>query len=234
MILPSDKSYTKAKKIVQGLSPVNHEFMELAEWIEEEFKVVVVNLILDAIENIDHGKTPRLEVIVKYTADYNTFRDPRGYDQVKQRAIAEKFYALYPEKVSKRKGLLFQIINTTISKRQNELFVCFSAFENVAKAEANYAIPESKVEELRKSLSDPNLWYIFRQFDGATFFLYAEVQVEEYEQLGKRIEFSDAYYALLKEYDEFDFFKRETFTVYLDSKENFDKNFEGNWYYYSK
>lgn len=35
-----------------------------------------------------------------------------------------------------------------------------------------------------------------------------------------------------KAYNEFRYFKREEFNINLDSKENFDHNYEGNWFYY--
>ena len=45
-------------------------------------------------------------------------------------------------------------------------------------------------------------------------------------------EWADKYFDLLDQYNEFAYFKREHFSVYLDSKENFDKNYESNYYYY--
>ena len=42
------------------------------------------------------------------------------------------------------------------------------------------------------------------------------------------------YFELLKEYDEFEYFKQDSFLIYLDSKENFDNNYEGDWHYYYK
>lgn len=40
------------------------------------------------------------------------------------------------------------------------------------------------------------------------------------------------YLDLLNRYDEFGFFTKENFHVEIDSKENFDNNFNSNWYYY--
>jgi len=42
------------------------------------------------------------------------------------------------------------------------------------------------------------------------------------------------YFQLLKQYDEFGYFKEDDFFIYLNSKENFDTNYESNWYYYYK
>ncbi len=40
------------------------------------------------------------------------------------------------------------------------------------------------------------------------------------------------YFNILKKYDEFDYIKMEDFSIAFDSKENLDKNYKGNWYFY--
>ena len=47
-------------------------------------------------------------------------------------------------------------------------------------------------------------------------------------------EWADKYFEILNVYDKFGYFKRDTFEIYLDSKENFDKNYTGSWWYYYK
>lgn len=42
------------------------------------------------------------------------------------------------------------------------------------------------------------------------------------------------YFAILKPHDEFDYLVQESFTVAFDSKQNFDNNYQGNWFYYYK
>ena len=79
-----------------------------------------------------------------------------------------------------------------------------------------------------------DLWEISRAFTSTTFFLYTDEQVKKYSNTETHQKWSEQYFRLLKQYDEFDYYKEEYFSVYLDSKENFDTNYESNWYYYYK
>jgi len=60
---------------------------------------------------------------------------------------------------------------------------------------------------------------------------------EQKEKIKNSAEFrliEDKYFELLREYDEFSYWKRENFGIGIDSKQNFDDNYESNWYYYYK
>jgi len=64
--------------------------------------------------------------------------------------------------------------------------------------------------------------------------LYTDNQVKNYEDTAIKKVSEDKYFKLLKKYDEFGYFKRDFFSTYLDSKENFDANSQSNWYYFYK
>jgi len=87
---------------------------------------------------------------------------------------------------------------------------------------------------LKKKLDDENLWEISRAFSGVTFFLYTDEQVNCYEHSIMKELWTNNYFSILKPYDQFGYFKRGDFNIYLDSKENFDTNYASNWYYYYK
>jgi hypothetical protein len=112
--------------------------------------------------------------------------------------------------------------------------VIFTSFEPVNKEEVNSSIPEGVVQNLKTEFAFNDLWKIYRQFSGTTFFLYTDKQVEESSNNGTKKYFTEKYFNLLKVYDEFDYFNRETYSIILDSKENFDKNYQSNWFYYSR
>lgn len=109
----------------------------------------------------------------------------------------------------------------------------YGDFESIAKAEANQGVPNARVETLKSELNK-DIWQISRAFLATTFFVYTDEQVEKYKDSVEHKRWTDRYFELLSTYDEFGYFKREPFTVGLDSKENFDQNYKGNWYYYYK
>ena len=64
--------------------------------------------------------------------------------------------------------------------------------------------------------------------------MFTDEKVKEYDKPEIKSTWADKYFDFVKTFDEFNYFKRTDIQVYLDSKENFDKNFESNWFYYYK
>jgi hypothetical protein len=56
--------------------------------------------------------------------------------------------------------------------------------------------------------------------NSVTFYLYTDKQVKLYENSPLKKEWADKYFDILKNYDEFGYFKRDTFDIYLDSNKN--------------
>ena len=110
----------------------------------------------------------------------------------------------------------------------------FDDFERIARSEADEKITQDEVEELKISIGDKKLWEIMPSYHFPIFFLYTEKQVKSYKSSEKIKEWSNKYFEMLKKYDEFGYYKKDSFSIKLDSKENFDKNYKSNWYYYFK
>lgn len=235
MISPADKEYKETKLIKQGRKKLVAPFKELAEWINKEFGVNVLNVYYDLIKP---DNKPRLNIIFEFSNDEKRFRtEPYGfYDTEKQKVIAEKFKELIEIENSKNKGLLVKLLNNkSISKCDTaNVWVIFSSFESAARIEANKCIPQEKIQELKINLNNKDLWEISRCFSVTTFFFYTDRQVEENIRNGMREKLAEKYFNLLKLYDEFDYIKKDHYSVYIDSKENFDNNYQSNWYYYYK
>lgn len=216
MITPSDNSYKQTKLIKLGKATINEDFADLARWIDHTYGVQTMNIVYDTI---DDGQRPRLEIIFEFHADVIKFTSGFSYDPEKQKAIAKEFVSRIksPEKY----------------KTENVL-VIFDAFAPMAIVESYQRIPESQIQILRHQLNMKDLWEISRFFSSATFFFFTDQQVEENNKNGMKEIIADKYFELLKAQDRFDYIKREQFSVSLDSKENFDKNYQSNWYYYYK
>ncbi len=58
------------------------------------------------------------------------------------------------------------------------------------------------------------------------YYLYKDVAENQNKDVNKTIQ--DEYYLILKKYDELDYFTRDNMRLKFDSKENVDKNFQGN------
>lgn len=228
--MPSDKEYKATKQIMLGKSKINPDFLELANFIDTTFNVKTINIIYDTI---DKEKRPRLNICFEFEREKQSFNQNNehfNFDSKKQKIIADKF-----KQIIKKKGLfdLFTKSQTKKYKTDN-IWIYYSAFEPIARIEANVNVPQEKVVQLKKQLNNEELWEISRAFSGTTFFLYTDEQEKYYENSEIRKTWADKYFDILEPYNEFGYYKRDNFKIYLDSKENFDKNYESNWYYYYK
>ena len=93
---------------------------------------------------------------------------------------------------------------------------------------------DREIKKLKSEINNPELWKIDRRFNSATYFLYTDEQLKKYQDSELHKQWNEQYFDLLKKYDEFGYFKKDFYSVFLDSKENFDTNYESNWYYYYK
>lgn len=226
MIVPSDKEYKETKKIMKGKAFMFPEFRQLADWIDITFNVKTINIIFDLLEK----EQPRLNICFETEIERTKFRahDNVNLDHYRQKMIADKFMTteLWNHFKNEGKGIRKLL--------KPDVWVYFSAFQPIAMMEANESIPQSKIDLLKKQLNNPDIWEIARAFTGVTFFLFTDLQVKEYEASDSKKIWAERYFDLLNPFNEFNYYKRESFSVLLDSKENFDNNYESNWYYYYK
>lgn len=219
MITPADKSYKATKRLLQGNAELAYPFDRLAAWISKTWKVRVLNVIYGRVR---YPRTPRLEVIVERRADAAKFdRSPAQYDERKQHAVATKFVKLIADMPVRR----FEV---------DRLFVVFSAFAPIARAEADGRLTASDVDAFQRRIGNPDLWEISRFGGHATFFFYTDEQVARSKAIGLEDDYARRYFYLVKPHDEFNYLSIDDYRITFDSKENLDKNYHGNWYFYYK
>jgi|GEM_PF-6928725 len=229
----TDDEYQEAKRIKQGLQAIDQRFEQLADWISLEYCVTVINISRDFLR---HANRLRLMVCVDAHADKMKFMKGNlwwgNYDKAKQTGIAEK----YIELANKKKPVINLQFHNLFGRMptSSDLFVAFSCLEESALAEANESIPEKEITDLQKTLADDRIWLISRCFSSTTLFVFTDEQKENFKEEVIYKSAEDAYFRLLKEYDELDYWKRENFAIHVDSKQALDEKYEGNLFYYYK
>lgn len=192
-------------------------FDELAQWIEAEWNVSVLNVVYDIVDPTNH---PRLQVILEDTVDTQCFRGGDGnYDHDKQRAVTARFVEI----IGREGAGSFDV---------DGLFVVFPAFAPLARMEADDRVSDDDIHALKTEIGNPDLWEVSRLFGHVTLFFYTDEQVRHYETTGKKEEHAKMYFAILKPHDEFGYLREDEYCVEFDSKQNFDSNYNGNGLYY--
>jgi hypothetical protein len=234
MIMPSDQDYKETKLILQGKASIKNEFKPLAEWINSTYDVKTINILYDTIEP---NNRPRLQICFEFLNEKKKFDLAYfSFDPEKQKAVGEALKRTLGAQALIKKAWFWNLFKN-INKRYyvvDDIFVYFSAFEPIARQEANESISKKSLERLKEQIEDKNLWEIFNAFEGVTFFLYTDEQVKQYDNSGEKQRWSKMYFEILKDHDEFHYYNEHDFSISFDSKENFDNNYQSNWYYYMK
>jgi ribosome-associated translation inhibitor RaiA len=233
LVASSDIEYKKTKLIKQGRKRIEEKFENLAKWISENYNVDVIDI---QEEFMKHNSKVRIAVHLETHEDAMEFREGddwwTNFDSVKQNEIAEKYIEIGNLFKVPANGFLGKVVKR--NPKVTDIFVSFSAFEPIAREEVNGLIPENRIEKLHKEMKLPEIWTISRCFGSATLFVYEDEQKDRIKNSDGFKLIEDKYFELLKEYDEFNYWKRENFRIGIDSKQNFDDNYDSNWYYYYK
>jgi hypothetical protein len=207
----------------------------LAEWIFQQYGSKVLNIYYDKVKA--RPSFPRLSIIFEFKEDRSKFCDQKGdlyfFNEDKQKAIAAKFKEL----LESQKG---NFINKIVARLKNikyktkDLLVTFTEYISPAKWAINSAISREEIQQLKEELNDPDIWEISRCFEYVTFFFYTDDQVAQAKSTDYIKHLAAKYFELLKNHDQFGYFQLDTFEIRVDSKENFDNNYESSWFYYYK
>lgn len=223
MIVPSDPDYVETKLVKHGKHLLPPLFKDLADWISAGYpSTSVLNIYYDKVASTAKIVLPRLSVIFEWESDARAFRAPDGmnYDSLKQAAVAAKFEEL----LNARHHQSFDT---------NRLLVIFCAFEPVARLEAIWRVRPEQLVQMQSKLNNPAIWKIRADFGGIGVFFYTDAQLQILAD-GLTTQCSDALAEIMSAYDEFGYFRRQPGQVTFDSKENFEKNYQGNWFNYDR
>jgi hypothetical protein len=216
MVSSGDIEYIETKKIKKGITKLDPSFTRLSDWIFDKYGVRPLNCYYDILT---HNKRPRLQIIFEFYRDLKLFKADNGIfpNSTRQEEIKEIFSTMFDG----QKEYL-----------TDNLYVIFSAFEPIAKEEANGKIATRDLEDLKLRLNIPELWEIKRNFSTGIFFFYTNDQVKNYDSEKEKLK--KEYFKLIKTCDEFGYLNESGFSIDFDSKENFDKIYQSNWFYYFK
>ena len=217
--LLDDDLYEETKRIALGKAKKSPFLMELSEWFLSTYSVKVLNIQFGKSE-VPRIKGYRLYVILETTEDYQKmFLGPFQHNEEYMAQICDAF-----------KQIALQHQYATKAQFRG-MWVRYNDFSVEARTEANNkAIEEARAQIMKKHSM---VWDVVADASyGAVVFYYAEQQVTDNQNNGISKLIEDDYYLLLKKYDELNFFTRQNLNLKFDSKENVDKNYEGNLFYY--
>lgn len=224
-MLPTDDLYEIARLVKLQQAEIPAALYPLKQWIETTYGVNVLTMRYQP-----PGPSPQataiLDICLAHTEDWKKLQDEQGFtirSSVTQ-AVADQFRTQV------------QVHSPQVyGDASRRLWVHFTDFEMAARQKANQHIPWEQIAALQQHIGDERLWRIEKGYAAEpVFFLYTNLQLEALQHSSTVQHWSALYFALLAPYDEFGYCQPQLFTIQLDSKENFDTLYKGNWYYYYK
>ncbi len=225
MITPNDTDYKETKAVLSGEREIDETIKKLIIWIEEQFQIKVLYVVKDYLDTLNK---PRLNVVLEEYSDVDSFRDKSfNYDSQKQSLISSKFEEIDGVKKD-------SLINSLFKKKSDKYFVCFSAYNPVAKSDVVAQIPPEQLAEFKKRNTKECVWQINDSGTGMIVFVYQDSEIDEFKKSGKIEQLKKEFFEMVKPVDKENYFTIDNIAVGVDSKQNFDENYESNWYYYYK
>ncbi|KLI63597.1 hypothetical protein AAV99_07520 [Aurantiacibacter marinus] len=213
-------------------------FDNLADFIANEFSVprpLLVRLDQPDGRALDRH---RVEVVFDLEEDARRFRDPEmpPFNQAKQKLVVDAFAAMLADIAPLRSGMLNTLTNfrktpLPSSAAMDKLFVIFSSFEKPARIEAVDAIHESEVEEIARQLG---LWKVHRLFAGVTFMFETDAEARAALTNGAAARCRKLLAEALRPHDTFGYFADRPVHTKIDSRESFQRDFNGSWFHYTR
>jgi hypothetical protein len=218
MISPSDPDYIRTKRIKRGSVELSPLYKALAQWIAHNFGVAEpINVEHECVKL---SNRPRLQVVFEHEVDRGKFFDGDwNFDAEKQSFVADQFLKLLTD------------FDDAATDTDNML-VIFTAFEPVARSEANQAVSLRQRKAILEKVNSPMPWALETMFDTVVLFFHTTDQSKTAKGLEIFDKVSELYCATLSQYDEFGYFSRNPIQIRVDSKQNLDLKYDGNLFYY--
>ena len=218
MINQSDSDYLETKEIVLGQQSVHPRYQRLIDWIELTYQRRPINIYVD---RVGPCWETRLSVIFCTEAEVGTFEDDLGinFNKSIQASIAAEHERLEPwyAKFSLR--------------QKRDALVIFTSFEKVARCDVFDQVKEDALlGAVLKVFHD--IWCVKKMLSYPIIFFETDREIKGLDS-GKKAEVRDAVGSLIADLDFCGCFADDVF-IGFDSKENFEKSYQSNWFYYSR
>jgi hypothetical protein len=220
MLLSDLRLYQETREIKLGSGSLAGPLGELGRRIGEKYGVHVLTITYTTPQMESLLSTPRLGVIVDTRAELTRMRKdaitlPDGVAEdiiATLRTVAGGNHDHFPD--------------------LDKAFFFVEALEETAVIKTLWSVERDHGDEIGAAFPDANLWRVSAGMGRLVVFYRTDQDVRRNEADGSSARIRDLCFALAQKYDDFGYLRPESFPIAFDSKENLDKNYEGNLYFY--
>lgn len=221
MLYGNKKLYSDTCAVKRGLKKLSPCLEAFRVRISGPLGIHIVNVVYDTIELGPAKGRPRLNVIVESREDYNRLcEEPFTIrSDVKEMILREFSQAVSESGAS-------NTYNT------NNVLLISDNFSKEAMTQAAQQLIRYDRKTLVQVLRSDRVWIIEGISEVLVVFFIDEEAKKRALTSGAGERIRQACFQVIKRYDEFDYITLENFTVLFDSRENLDKTYGGNLFYY--
>lgn len=245
LIISDKKGFYETYEILKKEKSLSPMFLKLKRFVELNYGIHILNIQFKEIKNTLFNTIPKnslkfkkkyeLIFYVSNIQEHEKMKDKVevsvpggvvGYKMVnnveKEKAILDYFFELAKEE------------KLNIKAQKDEIFVEYYFWFSNDYMSYIVDIIEKKItkEVCNRYKSSGKIWEIHTLGFGIYVFYYKDEDLRSNEDNGITDEIRKMYWNEIANLDEFNYYKKEY--IVFDSKENVDKNYEGNLYYYFK
>lgn len=229
MYHPTDKSYRQARAIKTGKHKLHPVHQQLIDAVSKQFNVKALDFYCYTKETSAGYKQQAVCIIVETKAECQIFDTPSNYAQLIRMFMP---YLLSDDKVVKRIDPLKRDVFPATLKPFPEVIAGFHALEDIEAI-----IARTKAAEAIKTIGNDypvQIWSVtlYNDNQNTIIFYFTDRQKTENESNGFNDIIRKRVLEELKKYDDFGFFGTHSLSLYFDSKESFDRDYQSNWHYY--
>jgi hypothetical protein len=185
--------------------------------LEQRLGIHVVNVVYDKIEIGPAKGKPRLNVIVETQTDLKRIKNtPFDFKPEACEAILDEF----------------QTTAGVAGWDSDKPHLISDDFSNEAMNQAVLKFLRKDRKRVTKQYASDRLWDITGMSKDIVVFFMDEAAKVVATSNGVAERIKQSCYGAVKTYDEFNYVTPENFALVLDSKENLDKKYQGNLFYY--
>lgn len=219
MLYGNDRLFSIVRSAKLGRLQLTPTLAQLRNWIQTELNVSVVHITFDSIDIGPYAGRPRLNVFLETDADYDSWKTDvvTIRPDIEGRVVARftKLAQADPDATDTTNVLL------TVDNFSDECLgrACSVFLKTDADRITNHfsAVPIWKIDGHSRCL------VVFLNTDGD---MRAKTADGTCDRISKRC------FDAVGQYDEFGYLSYVSFHLTFDSKENLDRNYQGNLFYY--
>lgn len=222
----TDAAYLQSTAIKKGEYQLHPKDQELVDWITGITGIKALNFCFETVETLMGYRVQHIRVIAERIAECRKMDGTPEYGK-----IIARFQQYFDEYGTTNKDNLKNEVFPRAGGIYPETILSFRPLEEIELKIAN----EKAMDEI-VAIADhyPQVWVISINMNWQNIFYYTDEQLMANRSNGVNEEIKSKILDILKQYDEYDYFGEHSLQVQFDSKEAFDRDYDGNWCYYYK